>query len=156
MIDAFEIDLYLNYDPIAGVLTWKSSGAQAFTSIDSGGYPHGSLCGFYVRAHQVAWAFVKGYWPLEIDHRNGDRADYRIDNLRDVPHSVNSRNMRRRSRIRELPNGVRFHKGKFHAHIRVGGRQKHLGVFTSADLAHNARLEANRQFGFTEQHCIQS
>jgi hypothetical protein len=44
---------------------------------------------------RLAWLLHFGRWPSEfIDHINGDRADNRIANLRDVPHAANMRNRR--------------------------------------------------------------
>lgn len=44
-------------------------------------------------ASRIAWLLYYGEWPrLTIDHRNGDRTNNRIRNLRDVTHHVNMNN----------------------------------------------------------------
>ena len=73
--------------------------------------------------HRLAWLYVRGSWPKHvIDHINGNKADNRIKNLRDVPQWINA--MNRRStfqkgyvgrfrdewRAQVQRNGVRFSK----------------------------------------------
>lgn len=40
-------------------------------------------------AYRVAWAMTYGYWPHMIDHINGNSADDRLVNLREVDASAN-------------------------------------------------------------------
>lgn len=58
------------------------------------GYLSIKLKGKFFLAHRLIWLLHNGNWPqYEIDHLNGDPRDNRIENLRDVPHSVNMHNM---------------------------------------------------------------
>jgi len=44
--------------------------------------------------HRVVWLWHHGVWPSQVvDHVNRDQLDNRIENLRDVSHSVNRRNV---------------------------------------------------------------
>ena len=45
--------------------------------------------------HHIIWLWHHGELPVhEIDHIDNDRGNNRIENLRDVPHSVNQHNRR--------------------------------------------------------------
>ena len=45
---------------------------------------------YYV--HRICWYLHHGYWPTQIDHINHDRADNRIENLREVNSQQNNMN----------------------------------------------------------------
>lgn len=58
------------------------------------GYLKITIRGVHYLAHRLAWLYVHGVWPSKvIDHINGITSDNRIDNLRDVSHQQNSRNL---------------------------------------------------------------
>jgi hypothetical protein len=140
----------LNYDPDAGVFTWKVSrgnrvaGSVAGT-IDNNGYCRIKFGSKLELAHRLAWLWAHGKWPQnQIDHINGNRSDNRIHNLRDVSRALNGMN-----RHRPNPNnrvgliGVdRQRNGKFRATFC----RKHLGIFATASEAEvavtNARASA--------------
>ena len=42
-------------------------------------------------AHRLAWLYVYGYLPLEVDHINGKADDKRISNLRECTHAQNGK-----------------------------------------------------------------
>ena len=67
-------------------------GKPALTVRDKRGYLFGNITGKPFFAHRVAWAIVHGAWPREIDHINGDKADNRLVNLRDVSTAENLKN----------------------------------------------------------------
>ena len=78
----------LDYDPETGVFTWKG-GAEARGKC-SQGYRRMKIAGKLYTGHRLAWAWVHGEEPpAEIDHINQDKADNRIENLRDGANSVN-------------------------------------------------------------------
>ena len=92
----------LDYDPDTGVFTWKKQtasnkqflvGTEAGT-ISKAGYKLIVLDGVQLRAHRLAWAmFYNEEPPADVDHVNQDKADNRIENLRDGTEGVNQRNV---------------------------------------------------------------
>lgn len=99
------------------------------------------------QAHRLAWLYVHGEWPTgDIDHINGDGADNRIGNLRDVTRTTNMQNQRR-ARVGNTTKllGVTKKRNKWQAYITTNGKPQYLGLFDTAEAAHAAYLQAKRQ-----------
>ena len=128
---------------------------EAFTSLDTHGYRQSHVQGSLLRGHRVAWALHHGKWPSgQIDHVNGDRADNRIENLRDVSLWENAKNRSLQSNSSAEVMGVYWapELNKWRARIGVGGKCKHLGVFVSKCDAVEARKYAERKYGYHTNH----
>lgn len=145
----------LRYDSLTGVFTWRVArrrvqpGDTAGTTNTSG---HRSIAidGRRYYAHRLAWLMATGEWPsAQIDHINGNPADNRFINLRDVCQSTNMQNLRKATAQNKSSGllGTAFSQRakKWQAKIRVDGKQRHLGFFTSAQEAANAYLKAKRK-----------
>lgn len=100
------------YEPESGALTSKRTGKQ-ITANNGRGYLRVALGAGQIRmrVHRLAWALHYGAWPTAaLDHRNRDRGDNRIENLRLAQPSENSRNRATTARscylsVRIAPNG---------------------------------------------------
>src|SRR5262245_57095359 len=86
----------LEYDPETALLTWKQDrGGKAKTGIVAGrlaanGYIDITIDSRRYKAHRLAWLYVHGEWPPEeIDHRDLDKANNRLANLRPASHQQN-------------------------------------------------------------------
>lgn len=146
------------YDPETGLFTWRAKldyrgkpwarNGKPMGCIDPMGYVMLSVANTHIRGHQAAWAMSYGKWPEgEIDHINGNRADNRIANLRDVTRSVNTQNQRRaRSTSRTGLLGAHWSavSRKYTAQISRNGVTRHLGLFATAEEAHAAYVAAKR------------
>ncbi len=163
------------YDPDTGMLYWKERPLEHFKGTNAFGmwntryagkpalnctnkrygYKEGNFMGFQHRTHRVAWAIYHGEWPKQyIDHINGDRADNRLCNLRDVSKSDNHKNMSLASHSTSGVIGVSWNKklGKWAAYIYDSGKRNHLGVYASKEEAVAARKAAETELGFHKNH----
>lgn len=142
----------LHYDPSTGVFTRRvAAGRQPAGSVagnsDGEGYLKLDIERRTYKAHRLAWLYVKGEWPInDIDHKDGNRVNNSIANLRDVTRQVNLQNRRRaQSNNKCGVLGVSFVAGRYMASIQSAGRFKYLGRFLTAEEAHAAYLDAKRR-----------
>ena len=148
----------LNYDPNSGLFTWRRQLAprgKLGTVAGNVSVTNGQsrrmirLDGRLYLASRLAWFHVHGAWPTgDIDHRDCDPMNNRIENLRDCTHAQNMRNLRPRSRVGLK--GVTFDKqrGKWVAQLRRPGSSSYIGRFDSPEAAHAAYREvAERELG---------
>jgi len=82
-----------------------------------------------------------------VDHRDGDGLNCKRSNLRETNHAGNSQNASRRADNTSGYRGVTFNKlsGKWQASIQREKVKKHLGLFPTAELAHEAYATAARE-----------
>lgn len=137
LVDAME------YDPLTGLFRWKDRHSNAckkgwFSGLTVEG--RGNIRGFgaRVKAHRLAWRIFYGNWPAgDIDHIDGNSGNNRIENLRDVLHAENMKNITRPQKNNKLGVlGVRKRpNGRYTAVIQIDGRQKALGTFSTSEEA---------------------
>ena len=68
---------------------------------------------------------------LEVDHRNGDKLDNRVSNLRRATRSQNEANKPKSIANTCGYKGVCLHRGKWRAYIMKSKKQRHLGYYGS-------------------------
>ena len=153
LLTAMRLRELLSYDPETGVFTRLVKAAQRVRVGDIAG--HKAPTGYWVikidnvsyRAHRLAWFYMTEAWPAaDIDHIDGNKANNRIANLRDVTRSVNVQNAKRaRSSNKSGFLGVSQHESGFQAAIRTeNGKRHYLGTYQTPELAHAAYLSAKR------------
>lgn len=144
----------LSYDPATGVfirLTYRDNGLAVGSQAGhlDDGYMKVRVDGSRHKCHRLAFLYMTGEWPKEhVDHINGQRADNRWCNLREVSMTGNVQNQRapRKDNTTGFL-GVSWHKKdrKFVACIGAGGKSIHLGNFDDPKVAHEAYLVAKRR-----------
>ena len=141
----------LNYDTETGVFTWNTTGAgrrndKAGTA-DVNGYERITINGKRYYSHRLAWLWIYGEWPAEIDHVDGDGLNNRLANLRKATHAENMRNRRLNINSKSGVTGVSFNgkKNKWSAYIQIEGKTVHLGRFKEKEHAISARRFAEKE-----------
>lgn len=154
MITQVELKNLLRYDPETGVfyhLTDRKrakKGSIAGTRHSQGYIQIRIGLGTAFLAHRLAWLYVYGHTPTEIDHINRNKTDNRLVNLRSVTRDENLRNTKVRSDNASGVKGVYYGRASWYAQITVKGKAKHLGSFASKEEASAARYEAERIYGY--------
>lgn len=95
-------------------------------------------------AHRLAFFYMKGRWPNQIDHINMDRSDNRWVNLRECTPSENSFNTHPPKNNKSGYKGVYYRKdrGAWIATITKNGKTKYLGYFKKKSDAVKAYSDA--------------
>jgi hypothetical protein len=159
-----ELKSLVNYDCETGVFTWKvkrwrCAPGDIIGTPDKDGYLTVKINQTRYKLHRLAWLYVHGEWPKNcIDHVNGLKTDNRISNLRDVTKRENSYNVKKASRNNKHSGllGVSYVatqryniKNRWLALIRVDGKSKRIGSYSTAQEAHEAYLAAKRIYHST-------
>lgn len=143
------------YDAKTGNFFWKISinpralvGDLAGKSSINNGYRQIGIDKHLYSAHRLVWLWFHGSFPKnQIDHINGIRSDNRIENLRDVSQKINTWNLQKAKKNNKSGYlGVDWkssHK-KWRAQIRINGVKKQIGLFDSAEEAHDAYLKEKK------------
>lgn len=138
----------------ANIWNGKNAGNEAFVNRLTHGHRYASIGKRKFLAHRVIWKMVHDEDANDIDHINGDPSDNRLENLRNVPHIDNGRNMKRRKNNTSGHNGISWSKQhkKWCASIHIEYRKKHVGLFDNIEDAVAARKAAEAKHGFHENH----
>jgi len=144
---------YLHYDPATGIFTGRLRGrgmrnyGKPLGAVSPAGYRIIMVDGVLYQASHLAWFYVHGEWPANImDHRDLDKANDRIENLRPATRSQNQGNQRARSNNSSGRKGVsRSVCGK---RWQVSIAREHIGIFDTIEEAADAyRIAAIAKFG---------
>lgn len=158
-----------DYNPETGFFTWRCRSESTrgwnpgFAGKQVGGI---ARCGprSYIsigidnvryRAHRLAWLYVHGKWPSgDIDHKDGNGLNNKLDNLRDVTRTLNLINGARYCTNSSGVSGVTWDavRGKWHAKIYCSYQQYFIGRFTNLADAEAAVIAKRAELGFSPTH----
>lgn len=135
----------LQYERETGLFRWCSTtratkAGEVAGSIRVLGYRSIMIDGISYYAHRLAWFLEHGEWPKHhVDHINGDRADNRIENLRDVTVSQNSHNTSKLGpRNTTGFRGVAKYRDKFIAQMNIDGFAEAISMHDTPEEAAEA------------------
>lgn len=140
----------LRYSKSTGQFVWRVKYSKKVVAgavaggLNSAGYVVIGIDGKTYYAHRLAWFYVTGVWPSQIDHKNGNRSDNKWSNLRIATHQQNILNAKRASNNTSGSKGVSWHKaaGKWSAYIILDGKKRHLGLHETPSEAHAEYMKA--------------
>lgn len=160
MLEQVELWRLLDYNPDTGVFTarvrrGKRRAGEIEGCLTPDGYVQITINGRHALAHRLAFVWMTGACPHEVDHINGVRDDNRWANLREASRAHNMQNLgaaKRSNRTSGLL-GCHLikHTGRFAAQITVNKKVRHLGSFDTAEQAHAAYLKAKHELHPTHQ-----
>ena len=145
------------YDPDTGVMIrridwYKGKEGDVIGGRHNHGYLQTRVDGSTYLLHRLAFLYMEGTMPGEVDHVNGKRDDNRWKNLRPCTKSTNALNSKRGTRNKSGVKGVHWCRRdkKWIAQIYVDGASRRLGYFDSldeaAELVQLVREEAHGEF----------
>lgn len=144
----------LHYDPETGKWTWRVDRTQKTRAGDEAGRPgkyRYCQIGLDRRpymAHRLAWFYMTGSWPKEVDHvdRNGHNNAW--SNLREATRSQNNANRGARcaAGVKGVRKNARSVNKPYEASITVAGKKTFLGMFKTAEEANAAYFAAAKSY----------
>jgi hypothetical protein len=137
----------LEYRPDTGEFVWRTTTSNRAIAGEVAG--HVTNCGYvrialdgkrYLRSHLVWLLHTRALPTRRIDHKNRDRTDDRLSNLRLVSATQNLCNASKRSDNTSGVTGVGWSKQKqrWHARLKVDGRVVYSKFFSSLADAERA------------------
>lgn len=174
----------IHYDPNTGIFTWKIRNIKYFSDIggktkyhlqniwnsrfslkkagsvwkqrESSGleYLTIGIFGDTFRAHRLAFLYMTGNIPCQIDHHDQNGLNNKWKNLRIANDSINSKNKTMRSDNSSGFTGVSFIKKekKWRVYITIDGDHIYGGSFLDINDAIERRKELNIEYGFHKNH----
>ncbi len=160
----------LDYCPETGVFTWRNRSDMTegwnrlFAGKVAGSLNKGKRTNYIrikinsvgYKAHRLAWLYMYGEIPEQIDHNDRDGTNNKLSNLSAVNNQQNQRNQRKPRNNTSGCIGVYFRAAqrRWRAAIRVDDQLLHLGQFPTIFEAACARKSAEIRYGFSANHGI--
>jgi hypothetical protein len=143
VISRDELLRIVSYDPETGAFTWLTNGRRAGGVSDRKGktaYERVRILGRLYYAHRLAWFYMTGEWPLEIDHIDRDGTNNRWSNIRSADRSINNRNKGVRSDCLSGRRGIYWwpSRGKYQARTFTDAGRRTIGYFDNIEDAAKA------------------
>ena len=150
----------LTYNPETGLFVYRANKGKVRAGAIAGSFNKSLgylvICIDYERhyLHRLAYLYMEGTYPDQIDHINHNKIDNRWSNIRSVTHKENGRNVGLISTNTSGFCGVTWDKAnkKWQAAITVLGKSIKIGRFADIEDAIINRKNAEKKYGFHENH----
>lgn len=154
-----ELKYYLTYNEETGVFTRNVKMGHYVANTPAGanhssGYRTTSINGKQYLLHRLAFLYMEGYIPTQVDHNDQNRKNNKWSNLNASTNKNNSKNHTLRCTNNSGFTGVNWGKRekKWRARVMINGMEKYLGTFDNITDAVMARKQANIKYNFNANH----
>jgi hypothetical protein len=100
------------------------------------------------QAHRLIFLMHYGYLPVQIDHKNNNKADNRIENLRAATNCKNQYNVKIIKTNTSGCKNVTWSKKrkKWYVQLSIDNKRKYFGSFENLELAELVAIEARNKY----------
>lgn len=149
------------YDKLSGILLWKINSAGIvkkgvevghIATTDGKSYRYVMMRGVTYRVHRIIFFYMKGYFPLEVDHIDGNGLNNKWNNLRSADDIINARNQRLSVRNKSGIPGVLWRKDRKSWYSTIGDKNIYLGAYKDFFEACCVRKSAEKKYGYHDNH----
>ena len=150
------------FDYQDGALIRRKDGRSAVIAMGVKRYERVSVDGKIQALHRMIYLWNHGHLPKTLDHIDGDRANNKIENLREATQQQNCLNRKHHSNSKSPYKNVYLQsptknaewKRNWVVRIMVAGKRKYIGSFEDLELADLVATEARDKFhGQFARHC---
>jgi len=156
MITQATLKKFMSYDPVTGIFTRNiTSGGKTKHSIvgtPHKGYIRIRVNGYVSTGHRLAFLYMEGYMPPQVDHIDQNRANNKWANLRPANNTINQQNATMQKSNTSGFNGVSWRTNGWRVRITVNGKTISLGQFDTFNEAVKCRKDANIFYKFSLNH----
>jgi len=143
MITQEELMEMLSYNAETGEFKWRITGRGRGKNAVAGHVRGDGYCELFLNgnrdyAHRMAWLYVHGYIPSEIDHIDNNPSNNSIANLREATRSANMGNSRAKVKSKTGIKGVHPTRWGFSAQITKDRKILHIGSYKTVEDAKEA------------------
>lgn len=118
--------------------------------VDKRGYVKVKHDGKMVWEHRLVWFEAYGYWPVIIDHVDGDKTNNNLQNLRDVSKGFNNHARPVKANSTTKIKGVFPNGSGYMARVAKEGKKYYLGTYKTVEEAATAyNKKAEELYGKT-------
>ena len=150
MITQARLKELLLYEPETGEFYWRVAKSQRVRAGERAGcagrrgYREIAIDDKRYLVHRLAWLYVYGQFPKPLDHKNQNRTDNRISNLREANIRQNRTNCKTTSRS-GFKGAYRGKRGRWHSRVMHAGISYRLGHYDTPEEAHAAYCAAAKK-----------
>ena len=142
------------FDYQDGALIRRKDGRSAVIAMGAKRYERVSVDGKIQALHRMIYLWNHGHLPKTLDHIDGNRANNKIENLREATQQQNCLNRKHHSNSKSPYKNVYLQpptknaewKRNWVVSITIAGKRKYIGSFEDLELADLVAMEARDKF----------